>query len=62
VFVGYTSFRVSVSWFCYSCTSVGLSMFMPSGVGCWVSSTTGVGFTGVVFGDGISLTLTISDD
>jgi hypothetical protein len=30
--------------------------------GCWVSSTSGVGFTGVVSGNGILSTLTTSDD
>jgi len=60
VFSGCTSFRASASWFCCSYTSVGLSIFVPSGVGCCVYSTTSVGFTGVVFGDGISLILMIS--
>jgi hypothetical protein len=60
MFSGYASFRASMSWFCDSCTSAGISVFMPSGVGCWVSSTIGVGFTGVVSKDWISSTLTIS--
>jgi hypothetical protein len=62
VFSGCASFRVSASRFCYSYTSVDLSVFVLSGADYWVSSTTGVGFTGVVSGDGILSTLMISDD
>jgi hypothetical protein len=35
---------------------------MPSGICFWVSSTMGVGFAGVVSGDGILSTLTTFDD
>jgi hypothetical protein len=58
VFYGCASFRVFVSWFYCSCVYVGIYTFMLSATGCWVSSTTCVGFTGVVSGDGISSTLT----
>jgi hypothetical protein len=60
VFSGCTSFRVYTSWFYYSCNSIGLSILDPSDVGCWVSTTTGVGFSGFVFGDGILSTLMTS--
>jgi hypothetical protein len=61
MFYGCASFRVSAFGFCCSGALASISTFMPSGAGCWVYSTTGVGFTGVVFGDGISFILTISD-
>jgi len=59
---GCTTFKVYVFWFCGSCTSVGISIFVPFDVGCWFSSSIGVGFTGTVSGDGISSTLMISYD
>jgi hypothetical protein len=61
VFFGCTSFRVFASWFCCFYASTGLSIFVPFGASCWISSTIGVGFTGIVSGDGISSTLMISD-
>jgi hypothetical protein len=59
VFSGCTSFKVSVSWFYGSYTSADIFVLFSSGSGCWISSSMGVGFTGVVSGDGISSTLTI---
>jgi hypothetical protein len=60
-FSGCSSLRVLVPWFYFSCASADISTFMPLGDGCWVSSTTSVGFIGVVSGDGILSILMISD-
>jgi hypothetical protein len=62
MFSGCASFRVSASWFYFSYASASISTLIPSSIGFWVSSTTGVGFTGVVSSDGISSTLTTSND
>ena len=48
-----------MSWFCCSYTSISLSIFVPSSTIFGVSSTIGMGFTGVMSRDGISLTLMI---
>jgi hypothetical protein len=46
-----------MSSFYQPCPTSGLSMSMPIGVLCWVSSTMSVGLLGVIFGDGILSTL-----
>jgi hypothetical protein len=55
-------FRVSASWFSYSCTSAGISILVPSGVDYGISSSIGFRFTSVVSGDGISSALMISNE
>jgi hypothetical protein len=54
MFSGCTSFGVFVSWFHGSCIYAGMPIFVPSGVGYWIYSSMGVGFTSAVSGDGIS--------
>jgi hypothetical protein len=52
MFSGCTSFRVSPSWFYGSCTSNGMSIFVPADASYWMSSSMGVKCTGVVSGMG----------
>jgi hypothetical protein len=61
VLSGCTSFWVFASSLWGSCTTIGVSSFVASASGYWISSSISVGFIDIVSGDGISSISTIFD-